>query len=248
LIKEEEKMKISNRERNEIIMEFLPKINYIVQSLKQENLPPTVTEEDLINTGVLGLIDAINKYDPSKGVKLSTYAEIRIRGQIIDSLRKLDWVPRNVRQKARHIEAAILEVEQKLGREATPEEIAEYLGMDVEEYMKYAEKISNSGLISIDTTVGSDEDANTKLWQIISINDDTPDKYVEEEELKKIISDIISKLNERERLVITLYYYEELSMKEIGEVLGLTESRISQIHTKTMMKIKSMIKKYISKE
>lgn len=248
MIKEEEKMKISNRERNEIIMEFLPKINYIVQSLKQENLPPTVTEEDLINTGVLGLIDAINKYDPSKGVKLSTYAEIRIRGQIIDSLRKLDWVPRNVRQKARHIEAAILEVEQKLGREATPEEIAEYLGMDVEEYMKYAEKISNSGLISIDTTVGSDEDANTKLWQIISINDDTPDKYVEEEELKKIISDIISKLNERERLVITLYYYEELSMKEIGEVLGLTESRISQIHTKTMMKIKSMIKKYISKE
>ncbi|WP_457621661.1 sigma-70 family RNA polymerase sigma factor [Persephonella sp.] len=241
-------MKISNRERNEIIMEFLPKINYIVQSLKQENLPPTVTEEDLINTGVLGLIDAINKYDPSKGVKLSTYAEIRIRGQIIDSLRKLDWVPRNVRQKARHIEAAILEVEQKLGREATPEEIAEYLGMDVEEYMKYAEKISNSGLISIDTTVGSDEDANTKLWQIISINDDTPDKYVEEEELKKIISDIISKLNERERLVITLYYYEELSMKEIGEVLGLTESRISQIHTKTMMKIKNMIKKYISKE
>ncbi len=248
MIKEEEKMKISNRERNEIIMEFLPKINYIVQSLKQENLPPTVTEEDLINTGVLGLIDAINKYDPSKGVKLSTYAEIRIRGQIIDSLRKLDWVPRNVRQKARHIEAAILEVEQKLGREATPEEIAEYLGMDVEEYMKYAEKISNSGLISIDTTVGSDEDANTKLWQIISINDDTPDKYVEEEELKKIISDIISKLNERERLVITLYYYEELSMKEIGEVLGLTESRISQIHTKTMMKIKNMIKKYISKE
>ncbi|WP_457640960.1 sigma-70 family RNA polymerase sigma factor [Persephonella sp.] len=241
-------MKISNKERNEIIMEFLPKINYIVQSLKQENLPPTVTEEDLINTGVIGLIDAINKFDPSKGVKLSTYAEIRIRGQIIDSLRKLDWVPRNVRQKARHIEAAILEVEQKLGREATPEEIAEYLGMDVEEYMKYAEKISNSGLISIDTTVGSDEDANTKLWQIISINDDTPDKYVEEEELKKIISDIISKLNERERLVITLYYYEELSMKEIGEVLGLTESRISQIHTKTMMKIKNMIKKYINKE
>ncbi|WP_456401370.1 sigma-70 family RNA polymerase sigma factor [Persephonella sp.] len=241
-------MKISNRERNEIIMEFLPKINYIVQSLKQENLPPTVTEEDLINTGVLGLIDAINKYDPSKGVKLSTYAEIRIRGQIIDSLRKLDWIPRNVRQKARHIEAAILEVEQKLGREASPEEIAEYLGMDVEEYMKYAEKISNSGLISIDTTVGTDEDANTKLWQIISINDDTPDKYVEEEELKRIISDIISKLNERERLVITLYYYEELSMKEIGEVLGLTESRISQIHTKTMMKIKNMIKKYISNE
>ncbi|WP_457626578.1 sigma-70 family RNA polymerase sigma factor [Persephonella sp.] len=241
-------MKLSNRERNEIIMEFLPKIQYIVQSIKQENLPPTVTEEDLINTGVLGLIDAINKYDPEKGVKLSTYAEIRIRGHIIDSLRKLDWVPRNIRQKARHIESAILEVEQKLGREASPEEIAEYLGMDVEEYMKYAEKISNSGLISIDTKVGVDDDSTTSLWQILSINDDTPDKYVEEEELKRIISDIISKLKERERLVITLYYYEELSMKEIGEILGLTESRISQIHTKTMLKIRNMISKYLTKD
>ena len=241
-------MRVSNRERNQIIMEFLPKIQYIVQSIKQDNLPPTVTEEDLINTGVLGLIDAINKYDPEKGVKLSTYAEIRIRGHIIDSLRKLDWVPRNVRQKARHIETAILEVEQKLGREATPEEIAEYLGMDVEEYMKYAEKISNSGLISIDTKVGVDEDSTTSLWQILSINDDTPDKHVEEEELKRIISDIISKLKERERLVITLYYYEELSMKEIGEILGLTESRISQIHTKTMMKIRNMISKFLIKD
>ncbi len=241
-------MKMSSEERNKIIMEFLPKINYIVQNLKQENLPATVTEEDMINTGVLGLIDAIEKYDPSKGVKLSTYAEIRIRGQIIDSLRKLDWIPRNVRQKARHIETAIHEVEQKLGREASPEEIAEYLGIPLEEYMKYAEKIANSGFISIDTTVGSDEDSSTKLWQIISVNDDTPDKYVEEQELKKILSDIISKLNERERLVITLYYYEELSMKEIGEILGLTESRISQIHTKTMKKIREMIEKYISRE
>ena len=241
-------MKMSSEERNKIIMEFLPKINYIVQNLKQDNLPATITEEDMINTGVLGLIDAIEKYDPSKGVKLSTYAEIRIRGQIIDSLRKLDWIPRNVRQKARHIEAAIHEVEQKLGREASPEEIAEYLGIPLEEYMKYAEKIANSGFISIDTTVGSDDDSSTKLWQIISVNDDTPDKYVEEQELKKILSDIISKLNERERLVITLYYYEELSMKEIGEILGLTESRISQIHTKTMKKIRGMIEKYISKE
>ncbi len=241
-------MKLNNKERNKIILEFLPKINYIVQNLKQENLPATVTEEDMINTGVLGLIDAIEKYDPEKGVKLSTYAEIRIRGQIIDSLRKLDWIPRNVRQKARHIENAIHEVEQKLGREASPEEIAEYLGISVEEYMKYAEKIANSGFVSIDTTVGNDEDSSTKLWQVISINDDTPDKYVEEQELKKILSDIISKLNERERLIITLYYYEELSMKEIGEILGLTESRISQIHTKTMKKIRKMVEKYISRE
>jgi len=239
-------MKISTQERNKIIMEFLPRINYIVKNIKQENLPPTITEEDLINTGVLGLIDAIEKYDPSKGVKLSTYAEIRIRGHILDTLRKLDWVPRNVRQKARQLENAILELEQKLGREATAEEIAEYLGMPVEKYIKYAEKISNNILISIDTNVRSDDDEDgTKLWQLISINDDTPDKYVEDEEIKLILSDIISKLSEKERLVITLYYYEELPMKKIAEILGLTESRISQIHTKTMLKIRKEIEKYL---
>ncbi len=239
-------MKISKAERNKLIMEFLPKIQYIVKNLKQENLPPIVTEEDLIQTGIMGLIDAIEKYDPSKGVKLSTYAEIRIRGHIIDSLRKLDWIPRNIRKLARDIETAIIEVEQKLGREATAEEIAQYLNMSVEEYMRYAEKVMNSGLVSIDQTVSKEEDETTKLWQIIAINDDTPDKYIEEEQLKEILTDIISnELEERERLIITLYYYEELSMKEIGKVLGLTESRISQIHTKTMLKIRKLLEKYV---
>ncbi len=238
-------MKLSLQERNKIIMDFLPRITYIVKSIKYENLPPTLTEEDLINIGVLGLIDAIEKYDPSKNVKLTTYAEIRIRGHILDALRKLDWIPRNVRQKAREIENAILEVEQKLGREATSKEIAEYLGMSEKEYRKHAEKIANSVLVSIDMNINSDDEDGTKLWQILSINDDTPDKYVEEQELKEILSDIISKLNEKERLVITLYYYEEIPMKKIAEIMGLTESRISQIHTKTMMKIRKMIQKYI---
>ncbi len=240
-------MKLASHERNKLIQEFIPKIRYIVNNVKQENLPPIVTEEDLFQTAVLGLIDAIEKYDPSKGVKLSTYAEIRIRGQIIDSLRKLDFLPRNVRKASREIESAILELEQKLGREATTEEIANYLNMSVAEYMKYAEKVANSGLISIETSVGNDEDSDTKLWQIIAVNDDTPDKYVEQKQLKKILADAIAKLDEREKLVITLYYYEELSMKEIGEVLGLTESRISQIHTKTMLKLRKLISKYIHK-
>jgi len=241
-------MKLLNKERNEIIEKYIPKIKYIVNSIKQENLPPIVTEEDLFQTGVMGLIDAINKYDPSKGVKLSTYAEIRIRGHIIDSLRKLDFVPRNIRKMSREIETAIIELEQKLGREASTEEIAEYLGMSVDEYMKYAEKVLNSSLISIETNVGNSEDNDTKLWQVIAINDDTPDKYVERKQLKKIIADAISKLDERERLIITLYYYEELSMKEIGEVLGITESRVSQIHTKTMLKLRKLINKYVNFE
>jgi len=240
-------MKLSIQERNQIIKQYLPKIKYIVNNLKQENLPAIVTEEDLIQTGVLGLIDALEKYDPSKGVKLSTYAEIRIRGSIIDSLTKLDFIPRNIRKMSRDIENALLELEQKLGREATTEEIAEYLGISVEEYIKYAERISNLGLVSIDIDVSSDEENDTKLWQLIAINDDTPDKYIEREELKQILAEIINKkLNERERLIITLYYYEELSMKEIGEVLGLTESRISQIHTKTMLKLRKELHKYVN--
>ena len=238
-------MKLSLEERNKIILEFLPKISYIVKSIKHDNLPPTLTEEDLINIGVLGLIDAIEKYDPSKKVKLSTYAEIRIRGHILDALRKLDWVPRNIRQKAKEIERAILEVEQKLGREATSKEIADHLGISEDEYRRYAEKIANSMLISMDVSVNSDDEKGTKLWQILSVNDDTPDKYVEEKELKEILSNIISKLSEKERLVITLYYYEGLPMKKIAEIMDLTESRISQIHTKTMIKLRKLIEDYI---
>ncbi|HIE59685.1 MAG TPA: FliA/WhiG family RNA polymerase sigma factor, partial [Hydrogenothermaceae bacterium] len=197
-------------------------------------------------TGILGLVDAIEKYDESKGVKLSTYAEIRIRGQIIDELRKLDWVPRNIRKWSKEIELAILEVEQNKGREATAEEIAEYLGIPVDEYIRRAEKVMNSGLISIETNIGNEEDDTSKLWQILSINDDTPDKYVEEKELKEVLTKVISQnLDEREKLIITLYYYEELSMKEIGEVLNLTESRISQIHTKAMLKIRKELEKYV---
>lgn len=239
-------MRITKAERDKIIMEFYPKIKYIVQSIKQENLPPIVTEEDLFQTGILGLVDAIEKYDESKGVKLSTYAEIRIRGQIIDELRKLDWVPRNIRKWSKEIELAILEVEQNKGREATAEEIAEYLGIPVDEYIRRAEKVMNSGLISIETNIGNEEDDTSKLWQILSINDDTPDKYVEEKELKEVLTKVISQnLDEREKLIITLYYYEELSMKEIGEVLNLTESRISQIHTKAMLKIRKELEKYV---
>lgn len=241
-------MRISETERNQIIREFLPKINYIVKSLKHENLPPIVDENDLIQVGVLGLMDAIEKYDPSKGIKLTTYAEIRIRGHIIDHLRELDWTPRGIRTKLKNLENKIIELETKLGRQAKTEEIADYLGMDVNEYIKYAESITNKILISLDSSVDEEGEENP-LWQFIATSDDTPDKVIEENELKEILIDIIkNKLTEKERLIITLYYYEELSMKEIGYILGLTESRISQMHTKTMLKLKEEISKYLYRE
>ncbi|WP_297890065.1 FliA/WhiG family RNA polymerase sigma factor [Sulfurihydrogenibium sp.] len=209
-------MQIKLEDRNKIIMEYLPKIKYIVKALKHENLPAVVDEEDLIQVGILGLYDAIDKYDPSKGIKLSTYAEIRIRGYIIDHLRELDWIPRSLRSKIKNLENKIAELETKLGRSATTEEIAEYLGMSTSEYMKYSEVLVNRVLISLDSDVSKDEDESLHLWEVISSNDDTPDKVVEEKQLKEILSDIIlNHLNERERLLISLYYYEDLNMKEI---------------------------------
>ncbi len=239
-------METQLKDRNKIIMEFLPKIKYIVKALKHENLPPVVDEEDLIQVGVLGLYDAIEKYDPSRGIKLSTYAEIRIRGYIIDHLRQLDWIPRSIRSKVKNLENKITELETKLGREAKTQEIAEYLGMDIQEYMKYAESISNKVIISLDSDVSKDDDESLHLWEVISSSDDTPDKIVEEKELKEILSDIIlNHLNEKEKLLISLYYYEDLNMKEIADIMGITESRVSQLHTKIMLKLKNLIAKYL---
>lgn len=242
-------MHIDSKNRKDIIEEFLPKINYIVKSLKHENLPPIVEEEDLFQVGVLGLIDALEKYDPSKGIKLSTYAEIRIKGHIIDHLRELDWTPRGIRSKLKNLENKIVELETKLGRQAKTEEIAQYLGMDIKDYIQYAQNITNKILISIDSSIKDDEGEEQALWQFIATDDDTPDKIVEEEQLKEILLDILkNKLDDKERLLITLYYYEELSMKEIGYILNLTESRISQMHTKIMLKLRREISKYLYKE
>lgn len=239
-------MQLRKEEKENIIKEFLPKINYIVKSLKHQNLPPIVDEEDLFQVGVLGLYDALEKFDPSKGVKFSTYAEIRVRGYILDHLRQLDWVPRNVRNKVKNLENKIVELETKLGREAKAEDIAEYLGMSLEEYMAYAEKTVNKILISLDSDISKDDDESLHLWEVISTNDDTPEKYVEEKQLKEILSDIImNKLDERERLIVTLYYYEDLNMKEIAEILGYSESRISQLHTATMLKIRRLIEEHL---
>lgn len=239
-------MQLRGEEKINMIKEFLPKISYIVKSLKHQNLPAIVEEEDLFQVGVLGLYDALEKYDPSKGVKFSTYAEIRVRGYILDHLRHLDWVPRNIRSKIKNLENKIVELETKLGRQAKAEEIAEYLGMSLEDYMKYAESAVNNILISLATDISKEDDESLQLWEVISVDDDTPEKYVEEKQLKEILFDIINnKLDEREKLILTLYYYEELNMKEIAEILGYTESRISQLHTKTMLKLRKLIESYI---
>ncbi|NPA12888.1 MAG: FliA/WhiG family RNA polymerase sigma factor, partial [Aquificae bacterium] len=223
------------KEKEKIVKELEGVVRRIARRIAREDMPPSVSGEDLIQEGYIGLLKAYKKYDKNKNVKFLTYAEYRIAGEIIDSLRRLDWKPRRDRQLAREIDEAIKKLEQQLKREPTTEEVARCLNMSEEEYKKVEEKVNNGILISLDATIGKDdEEGETKLWQVIPSNDNDPEKWAEKENLERIIKRLIDKLDDREKNVINLYYYDEVPMKKIGEVLGLTESRISQIHSKAI--------------
>lgn len=195
--------------------------------------------DDLISYGNIGLIDAIEKFDIDRGVKFETYASIRIRGAIIDEIRKLDWVPRNIRQKFRMVERAIDEVENRLGRSATTAEIAEYLSVSPKDIDNILDQMSSYAIISMDDKIIEViNEASTKIAQ----NDQSsPEELVIAEEVKEHLTNAIDKLSEREKLIITLYYYEEFTLKEIGKVLGVTESRVSQLHSRALLKLKDSL-------
>jgi RNA polymerase sigma factor for flagellar operon FliA len=225
--------------RQELIQSFLPRIKYIVKSIKHDNLPPIVDEDDLYQMAVLGLYDAIERYDESKG-SFVTYANIRVRGYVLDQLRKLDYIPRSRRNGKKVLEKCIEDIELELGREANLEDIASYMGVDVDKLNKIREIVEHEYMVSLDQKIVDDEE-NISLLDTIK-DERTPEMYVEEKQLREILTDVINSLNEKERLVITLYYYEELSMADIGKILGCTESRVSQIHSQVMKKIRERVK------
>jgi RNA polymerase sigma factor for flagellar operon FliA len=222
----------------ELIQSFLPRIKYIVKSIKHDNLPPIVDENDLYQMAVLGLYDAIERYDESKG-SFVTYANIRVRGYILDQLRKLDYIPRSRRNGKKALDECIEKVEMELSRKASLEDIANYMGVDVDKLNKIRESVDHGQMVSLNQTI--DDEESISLLDTIK-DERTPEMYVEEKQLKEILMEAINSLNERERLVITLYYYEDLNMAEIGKILGCTESRVSQIHTQVMKKIRERIK------
>jgi RNA polymerase sigma factor FliA len=206
-------------------------------------LPAHVDEGDLVSYGLLGLIGAIERYDPDRDIKFETYAIARIRGSIIDELRALDWVPRSVRSRAREIERAIAALEAKLGRAPTDEEIADKVGISVDELEESLSDISRSSIAALDElwSVSGEGDQVSLLDTLEDPDSVRPADALDETELREILGDAISRLPEREKLVITLYYYEELTLREIGEVLGVTESRISQLHTKAILRLKARL-------
>jgi RNA polymerase sigma factor for flagellar operon FliA len=228
----------SNQKRDEMIKKHLKLVNFIVARLSI-GLPNWIDKRDLINSGVIGLIDAINNYDPSKGVKFETYASTRIRGAIIDELRSLDWIPRSTRAKSKEIEAAISNLVNKLGRLPTDDEIARELDWDMEKYYKALEQVSGTTLLSLDEQVEITSSGEpVKRIDTVASGHESALQSIERRELISKVASILSTLPEQERLAIALYYYEELTLKEIGMVMNVSESRISQIHTSAILKLR----------
>ncbi len=228
--------------RERLIVTYAPLVKYVAGRLGS-GLPAHVDEGDLVSYGLLGLIGAIERYDPERDIKFETYAIARIKGAIIDELRALDWVPRSVRSRAREIERAIGELEAKLGRAPSDEEIAAKIGISGEELEESLTDISRSSIAALDElwSVSGEGDQISLLDTIEDPSGSRPADALDETELKELVADAISRLPEREKLVITLYYYEELTLREIGEVLGVTESRVSQLHTKAILRLKSRL-------
>ena len=230
--------------KEQIVLEHAPLIRYIVNRIAVR-LPSHIDLDDLHNTGVIGLMDAIEKYDPGKNCKFKTYAEFRIKGAILDQLRSLDWVPRSVRQKSRKLEKAYGEVEQRLGRQASEDEVADSLGLQIDKFHELLNQVRGISLVNLEEIRGTNSDgdrAGTFADIIEDVHSENPFATLKLTETKHVISDTIGSLPEKERLVISLYYYEDLNMKEIGNILGITESRVCQIHTKSVMRLRSKLK------
>ena len=230
----------STQLRDAFIRQYMPLVKYVAGKLAV-GMPGSVEFDDLVGFGQFGLLDAINKYDPEKNVKFKTYAVTRIRGAIFDELRQIDWVPRSIRQKSREIEDTIVELESRLGRPAEDGEIAKAMNMSLEDFHHTVLKVSGTSVLSLNDVWYSGEDSDRmsigdSIESPASLN---PDVIVEREEIKRVITEAINELPEKEKMVLVLYYHEDLTFKEIGQVLQVSESRISQLHTKANMRLRA---------
>jgi RNA polymerase sigma factor for flagellar operon FliA len=226
--------------RDRLIVHYSPLVKYVAGRVSV-GLPQSIDRADLVSYGIFGLIDAIERYDPERNVKFETYGITRIKGAIIDELRAIDWVPRSVRSKARAVERAYSKLEAVLMRTPTDAEVAAELRISVEELEAIFSQVSFIGLVPLDELLSGrgDRGEGTTLLETIPDSGAGPVATFEVEEMKEALAEAINRLGEREKLVLTLYYYEGLTLSEIGEVLGVTESRVCQIHTKAILQLRS---------
>ena len=242
----QETVGIDTRLRDQLILDYAPLIRFVAQRIASR-LPSNIDIDDLISAGVIGLMDAIEKYDPSRDNKFKTYAEFRIRGAILDELRSQDWVPRSVRDKAKKIEKTFASLEQKFGRPATDKEVSAELGISMEEYYELIAKVKAVTLLSVDElTVPQQHDKKNLLDFLETSNTRNPFSHLKSKGLRSLLMANIEDLPEKQKLVLSLYYYEDLNLKEIGKILEVTESRVSQLHTQAVEKLRSKLKNVLT--
>ncbi len=228
-------------ERERVILDHLPQVRLIARRI-HDRLPDSVSLDDLISTGIVGLISAIDNFDPSLNVKLKTYAEYKIRGAILDSLRGLDWAPRQKRRKAKQIEAAVCAAEQRLHRSPSEEEIARELGLTLDGYREWLVEVRGVNLGSLEYATG--EEGTRDLLKYISGSEESwPSRIVERAELERLLAEAIERMPYVERTVLSLYYFEELTLREIAKVVNLHESRISQLKSQAILRLRSYLLK-----
>jgi RNA polymerase sigma factor for flagellar operon FliA len=239
----EYKEKDSKPAKDKLLAEYASLVKYTAQRIAI-NLPKSVELGDLIGAGVFGLIKAVESFDPSLGFKFETFASHKIRGAILDELRALDWVPRSIRQKSKNLQTTYGRLEQELGRMPYDDEVAHEMGLNMKDYESLLNDVAPTTIISLEDQFPAQGGEGKSLSVIDTIENPSgsdPLKELGYQEVKKILKDTISELPEKEKLVVALYHYEELTLKEIGQVLGITESRVSQIHSKTMLKLRARL-------
>ncbi len=225
-------------DRSQLIRDHMPLVDLVVQRMVPQ-VPSFMNRDDMTSAAMVGLIDAANKFDPAKGVKFNTFAEYRIRGAILDEMRKLDWFSRSLREKQNRLTQTMLRLERKLGRSPEEEEMAEAMDLTLDEYHDLLAKVSHLGCVSLHEALDRTEEGRNFLDNLEDYGDvPTPLEMIENQEITAIIADILEELTEKERLVISLYYYEELTQKEIAEVIGVSEGRISQLHSQALVKLR----------
>ncbi len=232
--------------KKQLLVTYMPLVKQVASRMKM-SLPHSVAIDDLVGSGIMGLINSVENFNTELGFKFETYAVPRIRGAILDGLRDYDWVPRSIRAKEKLLESTVVKMEAELGRVPTDEEIASRLDLNQSEYYKMLDDVSATTLLSFDRPFTGDQGQPSNLYDLVEdIQNDNPLDLIERKEIKNTLIQLINNLPEQDKLVIALYYYEELTLKEIGKVLDISESRVSQIHTKIILSMKSRIKQILT--
>lgn len=241
----EDPAKLTSRQKDQLIMEYAPLIKFIAQKIAMR-LPSNIELDDLISSGVIGLMDAMDKYDPTRDNKFKTYAEFRIRGSILDELRAQDWVPRSIRDKAKLLDRTIIKLEIELSRTPTDEEVATKLGLTMDGFYTLVGEVRPVSVLSIDEqTTFSSVDKKSLLDLLDSCKLHNPLSQLNLKSVKNIVTSSIEELPERQRLVLSLYYYEDLNLKEIGQILRVTESRVSQLHAQAISRLRAKLQSQV---